>query len=321
MKLPDNAAGYVLIVGDVMLDLYVGASVTRISPEAPVPVCKLEPSHVISAPGGAANVACNVQAMGAEAFLIGTVGADSHAGILGNLLLSHRVNGFLARSEGPTTTKMRVMAGQGHTHQVVRLDTEAPPGQLAVDGVREGALGAIDNRDHPLRALVLADYAKGAVPDPQPIIRAANARGVPVLVDPKSPDWSIYSGASIIKPNLSEFLHAFDAASIDRVEFRNVREALKAMRIGAAVVTMGGDGALIVQADRDQAPVQVHGIKMTRGVADVAGAGDTTIAAMAAWTGFGLDIEALTRIGMQAASIAVGRVGTTTVTRRELEDA
>lgn len=320
MQLPDNSAARVLVVGDVMLDVYIRATVDRISQEAPVPVAKVV-GEDYSRPGGAANVAVNVRAMGARTVLMGACGYDHWSVLLAKLVGQSGVEALLLQaSDLPTTTKTRVMAGRDYQAQVLRIDNEGVPGPEQRAALLESAIAAVQSDDVRATCVVLSDYAKGAIPDPQPIIREAQRKRIPVLVDPKRADWSLYSGASIIKPNLAEFLAAMGVRRLEDIEYPEVREALKAMRIGAAVVTLGSAGAIIVDPE-SEVVLKVPVAGNAGAVVDVTGAGDTVMAAMAAWSGTGLDHAGLVAIGMRAAAISVSRVGTTTVTRQELADA
>lgn len=318
MKLPDNSDQTVLVLGDAMVDAYISVDISRISQEAPVPVA-LATSNARLLPGGAANVAVNIRALGARAALYAAVGQDEMAYHLAQAIAAAGVNAALAQVQGlPTTCKTRYMAGRDHKQQVFRLDLErVVDSDVSASYIRAFCAG-VEGRTREQNAatvVVLSDYAKGVLADPQPAIRACHRAGVPVLVDPKRDDWSVYSGATLIKPNESEFLSAMGLRSMDAVEWSRVREALRAMRVGSLVITQGAAGATIVQAD-DEAITRVRAHPVA--VADTTGAGDTTLATMAAWFGL-MPLADLVKLAMRASSIACARTGTAIVTRTDLE--
>ena len=190
----DQAA--VLVVGDVMLDRYWHGGTSRISPEAPVPVVKVE--QIEDRPGGAANVALNIAALGAPALLIGVTGVDEAATSLSNSLAAAGVAAhFQQIPSQPTIVKLRVISRH---QQLLRMDFEQPfnTDAPAIAATVESLLAGV-------KVLVLSDYGKGALQNHQVLVQAARARGIPVLADPKGKDFSIYRGASLITPNLHEF--------------------------------------------------------------------------------------------------------------------
>src|SRR5688500_11087162 len=199
----------VLVVGDVMLDRYWWGTVTRISPEAPVPVVKLERSTF--APGGAANVAVNIRGLGAEAVLVGAVGSDSEADVITSVLRESGVDPehLLSFNGRPTTVKTRIIA---HSQQVVRVDQEKDEGLSDTDAERISE--TVTDLAVDVDVIVIADYAKGVVTEElvTHVINVARAAGTPVLVDPKDKDFGKYRGASLITPNRRE---AADACKLD----------------------------------------------------------------------------------------------------------
>ena len=196
LTMPRFDSAPVLIVGDVMLDRYWHGPTHRISPEAPVPVVKVE--QIEDRPGGAGNVALNIAALGAPAWLVGVTGEDEAA-----LSLRQRLNAagvycdFQTHADRPTITKLRVMSRH---QQLIRLDFEEP---FATDG--EAILAAVRGLLGKVKVMILSDYGKGALVNHQALIALAREQGVPVLADPKGKDFSIYRGATLITPNLSEF--------------------------------------------------------------------------------------------------------------------
>lgn len=297
--LPDNSQTRVLVIGDVMLDHYMHAEVDRISQEAPVPIAKVVRDDY--RPGGAANVAANCAALGARTSLFGFVGNDASGMVLGQIMGQCGLFAMAlhASPEDTTTTKSRVLAGRGH-QQMLRLDRE---GRTEVDWSK--LAGVIDGEDgRPMYdVLVLADYGKGVLANPEPLIARAVAQGVKVLVDPKRPDWRAYTGATLIKPNALEHQQHGRTAPAGAWVF----------------VTDGGNGAVLLDAGKMRG---TYSARADGPAVDATGAGDTVIATLAAfWPSHqagGVDAYALSMI---AAGISVGRVGTTVVKRAELEAA
>ena len=302
----------VLTIGDVMLDEYVWGEVQRISPEAPVPVVQVQRrTHV---PGGAANAAAGIVALGGRALLGGVVGADVHAEHLREALAEKNLgtDGLVVDPSRPTTTKTRVIA---HSQQVVRTDAEdrsplPPEVETALAGWAAAHLPEVDS-------VVLSDYAKGVVSPAlaRRVIALARGHGKPVVVDPKGTDYAKYSGATVITPN------AHDAGQAANVHVHDDRDLLEAARRITAVcdgarllVTRGAAGMTLFGPDeRADIAAEAHEVY------DVTGAGDTVVAVLAVALGQGLTLEDAVRVANAAAGIAVEKVGTATVTFDELE--
>ena len=303
----------ILIVGDVMLDRYFWGTVSRISPEAPVPVVKLERQTLTA--GGAANVAANVSSLGANAFLIGAVGADNGGRELAGILEKNNVSSeYLVKIENrPTTAKTRIVA---HHQHVVRLDDEiaAPLEDEEAEEIYQAAIKLLPQID----VLVLSDYAKGCLCEAVlfKIIRAARDCKIPILVDPKGKNYRKYNGATVLTPNKFE---AAAASGVDINDEKSLSEAgaklLSDLEIDSLLVTLGEDGMLLFEknGESQQFPAAA------RDVYDVTGAGDTVIAALAGAIGAGADLATAAQIANTAAGIAVEQVGTATVTLDELE--
>lgn len=299
----------VLVVGDVMLDEYLRGDASRISPEAPVPVVEVR-AHDFRL-GGAANTAANLQVLGGAATLVGVVGADDTAGILGAQLAQREIaNRTVADPDRPTSKKTRLIAQQ---QQIVRIDREArqPIAGAVADGVRR----AIDDAIGGAQALVLSDYAKGVVtPDlAQHAIAAARKAGIPAIVDPKQRDFAIYRGATVITPNL----HELEAAARGTHPFEVARAAQGLLEVidGAALlVTRSADGMTLFR--REHPPAHVPAI--AKEVFDVTGAGDTVVAALALALGARVPVEHAIELASVAAAISVSKRGTSTVSPAEL---
>jgi len=299
----------VLVVGDVMLDRYLTGDADRISPEAPVPVVTVEEEHDVA--GGAANVAANVAALGGTAQLLGVIGHDSEAAELLEELraLGIATDGLLAVSGRPTTCKTRIVArGQ----QVVRIDREVtnPLAAQHREALLSAAVAAIANAN----ALIMADYDKGAL-DAElatALIAAAQARGIPVIVDPKQRNFFAYAGATVFKPNRRELELALNAHfSGDDSDLEAAR-----VRVGAKhlLLTLGADGMALLSAEKPlrRTPSIAHE------VFDVSGAGDTVSSVVALALGAGASIEEAAWVANLAAGVEVGKRGTATVSRDEL---
>ena len=299
----------VLVVGDVMLDEYLRGDVTRISPEAPVPVLEVRAHDW--ALGGAANAASNIQALGGATTLVGVVGDDDAAAILRNLLEQRGVaNRTVLDPDRPTSKKTRLVAQQ---QQIVRVDREQrhPIAGAIVERVR----AAIDAGLGRAQALVLSDYAKGVITRElaRYAIDAARRAGIPVVVDPKQRDFQVYSGATVITPNLHELEAA--APGPHPFDFERAAEGLLPALDGAALlVTRSADGMTLFRRDHPQ----VHSPAITKEVFDVTGAGDTVVAAVALALGARVPFEQAIRLASVAAAVSVSKRGTSTVTRSEL---
>lgn len=300
----------ILVVGDIMLDRYILGEVERISPEAPVPV--LRHAQRYERPGGAANVAMNLAGLGCQTYLCGFWGADAEQGELTRLLEPAGVDMLgVVTSSLPTISKTRIVA---RTQQLMRLDIESrerPPYE-ETQRLQARAIQLVDK----VHAVILSDYAKGVLTDEvcEAVIRAARAAGVPVLVDPKSKDFSKYSGATMVCPNLNELSVATGVPAhetelmIDAARLQMAEHDIKFM-----TVTMSEKGIRILGPDGD-----FHSPARAREVFDVSGAGDTVIATLAASLAGGLHINTAVELANLAAGIVVGKIGTVPIAQHEL---
>jgi D-beta-D-heptose 7-phosphate kinase/D-beta-D-heptose 1-phosphate adenosyltransferase len=299
----------VVVVGDVMLDEYLKGDVSRISPEAPVPV--LEVRNHEYALGGAANAAANIQALGGATTLVGVVGEDATAAIVRDRLGRHGITSALVPDgDRPTITKTRLVA-QGQ--QIVRVDRErrAPVGDAIAAELRR----AIDASVHGAQALVISDYAKGLVTADlaQHAIRAARAQAIPVVVDPKQRSFSPYAGATVITPNLHELEAASSAPGPFEIE-RAVASLLPQLDGGALLVTRSADGMTLFRSGASP----IHVPAMAKEVFDVTGAGDTVVATLALALAARIAIEHAIELASVAAALSVSKRGTSTVSPAEL---
>ena len=308
LSMPRYDQAAVLVVGDVMLDRYWHGPTSRISPEAPVPVVKVE--HLEDRPGGAANVALNIAALGAPACLVGVTGVDEAAESLRHSLQGAGVQThFQQIASQPTILKLRVMSRH---QQLLRLDFEEP---FATDA--QAMAEQVDALLSGVKVLVLSDYGKGALKNHQVLIQQARARGIPVLADPKGKDFSIYRGASLITPNLGEFEtivgHCRDEAELVAKGDALMRE----LELGALLVTRGEHGMTLLRPDH--APL--HLPARAREVFDVTGAGDTVISTLAASLAAGEELPNAVALANLAAGIVVAKLGTAAISAPELRRA
>jgi D-beta-D-heptose 7-phosphate kinase/D-beta-D-heptose 1-phosphate adenosyltransferase len=305
VTLPDFSQAKILVIGDIMLDRYWHGGTSRISPEAPVPVVNVLEAE--DRAGGAGNVALNISALGSKVTLCGITGQDEAADSLSKLLNSHNVQcAFDQRPHQNTITKLRVISRH---QQLIRLDFEKDFSLQS--GVNLDLVSELIAQ-HDL--VVLSDYGKGTLQEPQAIIEAAKKAGKSVIVDPKGSDFSKYQNATVITPNQSEF-DIVAGKSADEEEFLNKGQQLrKSLKLDALLVTRSEKGmALFEQAHEPfLQPTQA------REVFDVTGAGDTVVAALATSIASGLDLKTATQIANLAAGIVVAKLGTATATRQEL---
>lgn len=308
-ELPRFDQARVLVVGDIMLDRYWEGRASRISPEAPVPVVRVE--QTVDRPGGAGNVALTIAVLGAQARICAVTGDDEASTILRELLEGAGIDcDFTRVPDQPTITKLRVISQH---QQLIRLDFETPgtlpPGDFPPPEVAARLAGC--------GALVLSDYAKGALAQPAALIAAARARGIPVLVDPKGTDFARYRGASVLTPNLSEFEAVAGACANEAQLVACAQQLMRQHELGALLVTRGEHGMTLLQAGASPQ----HFPARAREVFDVTGAGDTVIGVMAAAVAAGAALSEAAALANIAAGIVVGKLGTATVSAPELRRA
>jgi D-beta-D-heptose 7-phosphate kinase/D-beta-D-heptose 1-phosphate adenosyltransferase len=304
----------VLVVGDVMLDEFLWGRVDRISPEAPVPVVRVEREsfHV----GGAGNVAANVRGLGGEAVLVGVVGGDA-AGerVREAVAASGAVPRLVADAGRPTTVKTRIVA---HQQQVVRTDRE--DGRDVAGRERGALLDAVREELPRCGALVVSDYQKGVVTAAllRGLLPLARRRRVPVLVDPKLRHFALYRRVTLVTPNQLEAEQATGVKlADDRAVDRAGRSILRQLGCRAALVTRGEHGMSLYE--RGRAPL--HVAAAAREVFDVTGAGDTVIATMALSVAAGATLPEAAVLANAAAGVVVGKVGTAQASPAELLEA
>jgi len=295
----------ILVAGDVMLDRYWFGEVNRISPEAPVPIVRVERRE--ERLGGAANVARNAVALGIETSLLGVIGEDEAGRNVETLLSEVGIRSYLNHDPSISTIiKLRVI---GRQQQLIRIDfEEKPTEQILLDKLsRFNSLIA----EHDV--IVLSDYAKGSLVNVATMIAHAKQLGKYVLVDPKGSDYSIYEGASLLTPNKSELRQVIGSWK-DEADLTKKAHALrKELDIAALLLTRSEEGMTLFTDEEI-----LHVPAMAREVFDVSGAGDTVIATVAAMLAEGKNLHDAVLIANQAGGIVVGKLGTATVTREEL---
>jgi rfaE bifunctional protein kinase chain/domain len=304
--LPDFSRARVLIAGDVMLDRYWFGDVSRISPEAPVPVVHVKRAE--ERPGGAANVARNITALEGAATLLAVVGNDEAAGSLERLLAGERVKASLHRdAELSTTVKLRVI---GQQQQLLRIDFEREPSREVLAQKLDEFERLVDGAD----VVVLSDYGKGGLVHVEKMIAAARRHGKRVLVDPKGYEYERYRGATLLTPNRSEFRRVAGPWKDEHDLARRAQKLRADLELEALIVTRSEEGMSLFTASESH-----HEPTRAREVYDVSGAGDTVIGVLALMVASGADMHLAMRVANHAAGIVVGKLGTAVVHRAELE--
>ncbi len=310
ITLPEYTNAQVLVVGDVMLDRYWHGPTGRISPEAPVPVVKVE--QIEERPGGAANVALNVAALGGKVNLIGLVGNDEPAAALRKSLQSVHVNtDFVTVDNFPTITKLRVLSRH---QQLLRLDFEE--GFHDVDSapiLEKMHTRLVNNND----VVILSDYNKGSLADVQNMIQLAKKANAKVLVDPKGSDFEKYRGATLLTPNLSEFEAVVGTCTSDQEIVERGLAIIKEFDLEALLVTRSEHGMTLLR----EGVAPFHLPTQAQEVYDVTGAGDTVISVLASSLAAGSSFEHACTLANAAAGVVVGKIGTSTVNTIELANA
>ena len=294
-----------MVVGDVMLDRYWFGEVSRISPEAPVPVVLI--NNEDERLGGAANVAWNCKELGARTRLLSVVGRDEPGQALERLLRKKGIEASLHRDRGLSTTqKLRVI---GRRQQLLRIDFEKPPSREVLATKLEEFKRALPD----CGVVILSDYGKGGLAHIAEMIKGARRAGKRVLVDPKGDDYLRYKGCSIITPNVAELREVVGRWK-DEKDLKGRAQALRAkLGLEALLLTRGEDGMTLFSRSR------ILNVKAeAREVFDVTGAGDTVIATLAVVLAAGAGLESAVRIANRAAGIVVGKLGTATASAAEL---
>lgn len=299
----------VLVVGDIILDQYIYGETNRISPEAPVPVVRVDNTEERA--GGAANVAINVSSLGVAVQLLGITGKDESSVRLEKILTEKKVEcHFVHQDNFPTITKQRVLSRH---QQLIRLDYEKEREALDTSELIEKYLELIESVD----VVILSDYAKGSLDKVQTLIKYANEKNVTVLVDPKSNDFSSYGSANVITPNLKELEAVVGECKSNKVLIEKGTQLCKELQLDALLVTRGEKGMTLLRENK----TPLHLKAETHEVFDVTGAGDTVIAVLATAIACDFKLEQATALANTAAGLVVEKLGAATVTVDELNGA
>lgn len=305
LLLPSLRDTHVVVIGDVMLDRYWHGEARRVSQEAPVPVVEVQREE--DRPGGASNVAMNVASLGARCTLVGVVGDDPAGRTLRGLLeAAGVVCEFITAQDFTTILKLRLVSQR---QQLIRADFDS-----AVPDVSSQLLDRLAGLFEAADVLVIEDYDKGTIANPESMIAAARAAGVPVVVDPKSKSLARYAGADIVKPNDLEFRVATGQWTTEESFAAQALLTCRQHGLGALVVTRGSRGMSVVRADQTVEHIPAHEVE----VFDVTGAGDTVAALLALGTAVGWEVGRSARLANLGASLVVAKVGTATVNGPEL---
>lgn len=305
-QIPNFTKARVLVIGDIMLDRYWYGDAKRISPEAPVPVMRV--TNIEERPGGAGNVALNLASLGAQVTLIGITGNDREADILENFLKAKNIYCHLERaSDRPTITKLRVISQH---QQLIRLDFEETFQNDHVTHI----LPIVEKALREVDAVILSDYGKGTLKDSQTFIKLAKKAKVPVYIDPKNLDFSVYQDATILTPNFKEFVAAVGPCADENEITEKAQKLIKKFDLQALLVTRGEHGMSLFQAGKEPLHIPTH----AQEVFDVTGAGDTVIATLVASLSVGCDLPRAVKLANIAAGISVSKLGAATVSVPEL---
>ena len=302
---PNLQGKQILVIGDLMLDSFYHGKVKRISPEAPVPIIDIE--RIEDLPGGAANVAMNIASLGAKCKICGITGQDSAADILKHRLNAVGVDCLLHHATTNTIIKRRVISNH---QQLLRMDFETqflPNEWQALKPLVEDVIT-------DTAVMILSDYNKGTLASPQYWIQLAKQHGIPVLVDPKGDDFSKYKGADMITPNMTEFEAIVGSVESESDLIEKAKKLIAKLNIKALLITRSEYGMSLIRSNE----AVFHLPAIAKEVSDVTGAGDTVISTLAAVLAAGEEIETAVTLANIAASIAVSKLGTATVSEPEL---
>lgn len=309
INLLDFKKAKVLVIGDIMLDRYWYGISNRISPEAPVPIINIK--KIEEKLGGAANVAMNIKKLGAKSILTGIVGIDDASNIIYNTLNKENIKCNLVNLENyPTTTKLRIIS---HDQQLLRIDFEKIKKKLNIHKKIEKK---IDLALKETNTIVLSDYNKGVLHQAERFIKKARAANMHILVDPKGNDFNKYIGSTILTPNIDEFEAAVGKCCSKKQLVKQGMQLIKDLKLSALLITQSENGMTLLQYGKKS----LHYPSQAKKVFDVTGAGDTVISVLAASLSIGRSLETSCLIANIAAGISVGKFGTSTVSKKEIEN-
>lgn len=302
----------ILVVGDIILDKYFHGSVSRISPEAPVPVILKQYEKIV--PGGAANVANNLRKLKANVVLVGIAGNDNNGWLLSSVLKEESIDTDVVMGENPTVTKIRII---GEHQQICRLDVEKRT--PLTDKVKKELLKTLEKQISKHDLVVISDYNKGVV-NPEStafIVTEAKKNKIPVIIDPKKKDWDMYKGATLVTPNLKEFREICNRLQLDDEDLVGSGKYVKdKFKLENLLITLSDKGMMLITGKTHH-----HIETVKKEVFDVSGAGDTVIATLAASLAGGHSLLNAVQIANFAAGIVVGKFGTAPVMLEELQEA
>ena len=310
MNLKMLSKGNVLVFGDVILDRYISGSVNRVSPEAPVPV--LNPYEEEVRLGGAGNVALNLSSLGSKVTLIGVTGRDNSSMQIKELLQKNSINNALCKSDNPTISKLRYLAGQ---QQLIRIDNEEEFTEADwVVSLKNYKKHIKLKKNH---VLVISDYGKGTLRNIPLLIKEAKKLNKIILVDPKGDDFSKYKSADIITPNFIEFERVVGKVRDESDVRRKGKELIRSLKLRALLITRGSEGMTLLENKKGKI-VRCDFPTEAQDVFDVSGAGDTVIASVAAGLAGGFSLSESIKLANIAAGIVVGKSGTASVSLDEI---
>lgn len=302
----------VLVIGDVMMDEYIWGDVSRISPEAPVPVVKVMKETFI--PGGAANVVRNINSLGGKVYLVGIIGNDSLGKKLKKTLTKSGVStrSLIIDRSRPTTRKTRIIA---HSQQVVRIDKEKT--DSATSPIRKRLMNALERFINRMDIIIVSDYGKGIITPSilKKIFSLASKSKKKVVIDPKVGHFRDYRGATILTPNKNEARVALGGVLTEEESIHSIgKKILRELDLEALLITRGAEGMSLFQKDKKVIDIPT----VAQEVYDVTGAGDTVTAVLALGLATGADFLSSARIANFAAGIVVREIGAATVSKKEL---
>lgn len=306
LTLPDFSLANILVMGDVMLDRYWYGDTDRISPEAPVPVVHIK--HKDERPGGAGNVALNITALDAKASIVGLIGADIEGSLLRDKLEAADIECHLHQDAAkPTITKLRVIS---HNQQLIRMDFEETIHTEKNSLLFETYQAQLEK----VNLVILSDYGKGSIGNPSLLIAAARKKNIPVLVDPKGKNFSIYRGATLLTPNYKEFETVVGECHSEAEVIQKGLQLIETLELKALLITRGAKGMTLLRPGKSE----LHLPAKAREIYDVTGAGDTVIATLGCALSAGAELDVAVALANRAAGIVVGKLGAATVSIPEL---
>ncbi len=312
MVIQQHKATHIIIIGDLMLDKYIWGSANKLSPEAPVPVVRIEKEDFSL--GGACNVANNLIAMDSQVSIYGAIGNDAEGLLLRDCLINKGIQAHCYKSNRPTTIKTRVMSVK---HQMLRIDKEAT--HNLEPNIYEEMFESIQSTIVQYDCMILSDYLKGVLSDSftQKLIKLANSFAIPVLCDPKGTNYAKYKNATLLTPNKKEAMEATGITICDDITLSDCLKELRTLcHVSYPLITLSEDGIGYLDSNE----VLHKKPTIAREVYDVSGAGDTVIAALALQLAQGANLSQATTFANAAAAVVIGKLGSATASLGEIQD-